>query len=84
MPASGQYEQNVSIGIRRRRDIIVFHSAPETAVLNLGSGMARSQSRARDKIAGKPFGAYISSSRSKKVDQLLRYVLPGTGSTGFV
>ncbi len=32
VPASAQYEQNVSIGIRRRRDIIVFHSAPEIAV----------------------------------------------------
>ncbi len=32
VPASAQYEQNVSNGIRSRRDIIVFHSAPETAV----------------------------------------------------
>ncbi len=46
VPASAQYEQNMFIGIRRRRDIIVFHSAPETAVLNLGSRMARSLSLA--------------------------------------
>ncbi len=66
MPASAQYEQNVSIGIKRRRDIIVFHSAPETAVVNLGSGMARSQSLASGsrKIAGEPFGVYLSSSRT--------------------
>ncbi len=57
MPASEQYEQNVSIGIRRRRDIIVFHSAPEIASRWL---------RVRDMIAVEPFGVYLSSSRTEK------------------
>ncbi len=62
----------------------MYHSAPETAVLNLGSGMVRSQSlaRVRDKIAGEPFEFYLSSSRSEKGDQKLRFVLSGTGSAG--
>ncbi len=81
MPASAQYEQNVSIGIRRRRDIIVFHSAPEIAVLNLGSSRWL---RVRDMIVGEPFGVYLSSSRTEKGHQMLPYVLPGTGSAGFV
>ncbi len=86
VPASAQYEQNVSIGIRRRRDIIVFHRAPEIAVLNLGSGspVASRWLRVRDMIAGEPFGVYLSSSRTEKGHQMLRYLLPGTGSAGFV
>ncbi len=85
-PASTQYEQNVSIGIRRRRDIIVFHSAPEIAVLNLVSGwpVASRWLQVRDKITGEPFGVYLSSSRTEKGHQMLRYVLPRTGSAGFV
>ncbi len=68
MPASAQYEQNVSIGIRRRRDIIVFHSAPEIAVLIWGRGwpVASRWLRVRDMIAGEPFGVYLSSSRTEK------------------
>ncbi len=78
VPASAQYEQNVSIGIRRRRDIIVLHSAPEIAVLIWASRWLR----VRDMIAGEPFAVYLSSSRTEKGHQMLRYVLPGTGSAG--
>ncbi len=36
----------MSIGIGRDKDITALHKEPETTVLNLGSGIARSQSLA--------------------------------------
>ncbi len=36
VPASAQYEQNMFIGIRRRRDIIVFHSAARDCCFKFG------------------------------------------------
>ncbi len=64
----------------------MFHSAPEIAVLISGRGWPAASRwlRVRDKIAGEPFGVYLSSSRAEKFHQMLRYVLPGTGSAGFV
>ncbi len=66
-------------------DIVVFHSAPEIAVLIWGRGwpVASRWVLVRDKIAGEPFGVYLSSSKTEG-HQMLRYVLPGTGSAGFV
>ncbi len=56
VPASAQYEQNVSIGIRKAEG---YHCVPLCArdcCLNLGVGDGRSQSLAsgRDMIAGEP------------------------------
>ncbi len=64
----------------------MFHIAPETAVLiwDRGSPVANHWLLVRDKLAGEPFGVYLSSSRTEKGHQILRYVLPRTGSAGFV
>ncbi len=65
----------------------MFNSAPETAVFKFGIGgwpVASHWLRVRDEIAGEPFGVYLSSSRIEKGHQMLRYVLPGTGSAGIV
>ncbi len=75
VPVTAQYEQNVRIGIRRRRDVIVLHNGPETALLNLGQGrpVASHWLRVRDRRASEPFAVCIAFSRTEIGDPTLHY-----------